>query len=123
MMLHSRCHPDNYWFAKDSLDRALAFCNSRDDDKKANEHDLAALADAQNSVETMLRDRATQYEEYWKSQGIQPPTMEEWYEIAEAGDEAQKPADGLSEVAKDEDGEPLSGPKTALSFEGPGKHY
>lgn len=69
----------------------------------------------------MLRNRATEYREYWESKGREPPTQDEWYEIAEAEAEVGESADEWIEVMKDEDGKPISGPVEAWPFEGPGK--
>lgn len=121
--MHSRCHPDNYWFAKSSLDQALGFCIYRESYSKATKRDLEALADVKKGVETILSERATQYREYWKSKGKMPPTKDEWYEIAEAEDADAAESEGYwLEVVKDENGVPLSDDVKAWPFEGPGKY-
>jgi len=45
-MLHADCHPDNYWFAKSSLDAALGICVACESDEtvEAGPDDLAELA-------------------------------------------------------------------------------
>ena len=70
----------------------------------------------------MLSERATQYREHWQSRGREPPTNDEWYEIAEAEDEAED-SDSFVwiEAAKDEKGVDLSGAVKALPSGG-GKH-
>jgi hypothetical protein len=72
----------------------------------------------------MLSERATQYCEHWQSKGREPPTKDEWYEIAEAEDEAEAESSESFvwiETAKDERGVDLSGAVKALPFGG-GKH-
>lgn len=70
----------------------------------------------------MLSERATQYREYWQSKGREPPTKDEWYEIAEAEDADAGESEGYwLEVVKDENGVPLSGDVKAWPFGGPGK--
>lgn len=110
--MHSRCYPDNYWFAKSSLDQALEICVSCESYDKATERDLEALADVKKGVETILRDRLTEYREHWAAKGREPPSKDEWYEIAEAedGDSGGE----WYEVAVDEEGNPLSGPVEPL---------
>jgi len=122
LKLHSRCYPDNYWFAKSSLDRAYEICLSCESSYRASKRDLEALAEVKKGVETMLHVHTTQYREHWKSKGKNPPTEDEWYEIAEAEeDETRGSAGDWLEVAKDENGVALSGPVKAWPFEGPGK--
>jgi hypothetical protein len=71
----------------------------------------------------MLSERATQYREYWRSKGREPPTKDEWYEIAEAEDADAGESEGYwLEVVKDENGVPLSGDVKAWPFDGPGKY-
>jgi hypothetical protein len=103
--LHSRCFPDNYWFAKSSLDQALEICISCESYDKATETDLAAHADVKKGVETMLQDRLTQYREHWAAKGREPPPKDEWYEVADG--EAEDSADGWFKVATDENGDAL----------------
>ena len=72
----------------------------------------------------MLSERATQYREHWEAKGREPPTKDEWYEIAE--DEAEAEAESSEsferiEVVKDEKGVALSGAVKALPSGG-GKH-
>jgi hypothetical protein len=122
LKLHARCYPDNYWFAKSSLDRARDICISCESSNRATKRDLEALAEVKKGVETMLHERTTQYREHWKSKGRQPPIEDEWYEIAEAEeDEAGQSAGGWLEVVKDENGVALSGPVKTWPFEGAGK--
>jgi hypothetical protein len=105
-MLHSRCFPKNYWFAKSSLDQALKICVYCGSYDKATERDLQALADLKASVGKMLEDRHEEYRNHWKAKGREPPSKNEWYEIAdgEAGDSAEK----WLEVVEDENGNLLS---------------
>jgi len=51
-MLHADCHPDNYWFAKSSLDAALGICVACESDEtvEAGPDDLAELATFFRSV-------------------------------------------------------------------------
>jgi hypothetical protein len=100
--LHSRCFPENYWFAKSSLDQAPEICVSCESYVKATETDLAALGDVKKGVETMLQDRLTQYREHWVAKGREPPSKDEWYGIADG--EAGDSADEWLEVPTDEDG-------------------
>jgi len=118
-MLHSRCCPDNYWFAKGSLDQALEICVSCESNDKATERDLQALADLKGSVEKLLKGRLEEYVKHWKAKGREPPTEDEWYEIADG--EAGDSGDEWLEVAEDEEGNSLSGPVEAWPFKGPGK--
>jgi len=60
-MLHSRCFPDHYWFAKSSLDQALEICVSCESYDKATERDLQALAEKKKSVEKLLEVRREEY--------------------------------------------------------------
>ena len=122
MKLYSRCYPDNYWFAKSSLDRAYDICVSCKPSYRATERDLEALADVKKGVEAMLHERTTQYRQHWKPKGKEPPTEDEWYEIAEAEEhETGDSAGDWLEVAKNENGVALSGLVKAWPFEGPGK--
>ena len=119
-MLHSRCFPDHYWFAKSSLDQALEICVSCESYDKATERDLQALAEKKKSVEKLLEVRREEYCKHWEAKGREPPSEDEWYEIADG--EAGDSADEWLEVAEDEDGNPLSGPVEAWPFKGDGKH-
>jgi hypothetical protein len=119
-MLHSRCFPDNYWFAKSSLDQALEICVSCEPYSKATERDLQALAERKASVEKMLEGRLEEHRQLWRSKGRKPPTKDEWYEIADG--EAGDSADEWMEVAEDEEGNPLSGPVEAWPLKGPGEY-
>jgi hypothetical protein len=59
----------------------------------------------------MLSERATQYREHWESRGRDPPSKDEWCEIAEAEDTDAGESEGFwIEVARDENGVPLEGP-------------
>jgi hypothetical protein len=120
-MLHSHCFPDNYWFAKSSLDQALDICVSCESYDKATERDLQALAEKKASVEKMLKDRAEEYRKHWEAEGREPPSMDEWYEIADG--EPGDPEDGWFEVVEGEDGNPLGGPVEAWPFKKPGKSH
>jgi hypothetical protein len=117
-MLHSRCNPDDYWFAKSSLDRALELCVSCESYDKATERDLKALADRKGRVEKMLKDRLEEYNQHWKAKGREPPSEKEWYEI---NDEVGDSADEWMEVAVDEEGNPIGGPVKLWPFKGTGK--
>lgn len=118
-MLHARCFPDNYWFAKSSLDQALEICVSCESYDGATERDLGALADRKGRVEKMLEDRLQEYRQHWKAKSREPPSKEEWYEIADG--EAGDSADEWMEVAEDEKGDPISGPVKIWPFKGFGK--
>jgi hypothetical protein len=120
-MLRSRCFPDNYWFAKSSLDHALKICVSCESYKKATERELQALADLKGSVEKMLEGRLGEYVKHWRAKGREPPTEDEWYKIVE--DEAGDSGDEWLEVAEDEKENPLSGPVKLWPFKGTGKQY
>jgi hypothetical protein len=117
--LRSRCYPDNYWFAKSSLDHALRICVSCESYEEVSERDIQALADLKGSVDTMLADRLREYREHWEAKGKEPPSKDEWYKIAEG--EAGGSADEWLEVAEDRKGVPLSGPVKSWPFKGPGK--
>jgi len=70
----------------------------------------------------MLSERATQYREHWEAKGREPPTKDEWYEIAEDEAEAESSESfERMEVAKDEKGVALSGAVKALPSGG-GEH-
>lgn len=71
----------------------------------------------------MLSKCTTQYCGYWQSKGREPPTKDEWYDIAETEDADAGEHEGYwLEVVKDENGVPLSGDVKAWPFEGPGKY-
>lgn len=72
---------------KSMLDIALkvvADCESSDE---ANDRDMAALAEVKEGVEKMLAERDAEYRQCWEEQGREPPSMEEWYDIMEGGDD------------------------------------
>jgi len=85
--LGSRCFPDNYWFAKSMLDIALRVVADCETSDEANDCDMAALAEVKEGVEKMLAERDAEYRQYWQKQGGEPPSMEEWYDIMEGGNE------------------------------------
>jgi hypothetical protein len=120
-MLHADCNPDNYWFAKSSLDRALEICIACETDAQfatAGPADFAELAKVKDTISGMLRDRLVQYTEHWKKEGRSPPpSKEEWYEI----EDAREPSEGeeWSEAILDENGEYVGGPVTAWPFREP----
>ena len=71
----------------------------------------------------MLSERTTRYREYWHSRSREPPTKDEWYDIAEAEDANAGESEGYwLEVIKDENGVRLSGNVKAWPFDGPGKY-
>jgi hypothetical protein len=116
-MLHADCHPDNYWFAKSSLDAALEICVACESDEtvEAGPDDLADLAKVKNTVSVMLRDRLFQYTEYWEKEGRSPPpSKEEWYELMDAREPGED--EEYLEVVVDEDGDEVAGPVTAWPF-------
>jgi hypothetical protein len=118
-----RLQPDNYWFAKSSLNRALEICTAceKTDAQSATTAgpaDFAELAKVKHTVSGMLRDRLGQYTEHWKKEGrAPPPSEEEWYEI----EDAREPGEGeeWSEAIVDQDGEYVGGPVTAWPFKEP----
>lgn len=120
-MLHADCNPDNYWFAKGSLDRALEICTACKSDassKTAGPEDFAELEKVKDTVSGMLRDRLVQYTEHWKKEGRSPPpSMDEWYEVMDA----QEPGEGEEwlEAVVDENGEMIGGPVPDWPFEVP----
>ena len=120
-MLHADCNPDNYWFVKGSLDRALEICTACKSDassKTAGPEDFAELEKVKDTVSGMLRDRLVQYTEHWKKEGRSPPpSMDEWYEIMDA----QEPGEGEEwlEAVVDENGEMIGGPVPDWPFEVP----
>jgi hypothetical protein len=119
-MLHADCHPDNYWFAKSSLDTALEICVACESDETAGAGpaDFAELAKVKNSVSVMLRDRLFQYTEYWKKEGrSSPPSEEEWYELMEPPvKEEYLEGEKYSEAVVDEDGDEVAGPVSSWPF-------
>lgn len=122
LKMHSGFYPDNYWFAKSSLNRAYDICISCESSYRATERDLEALTDVKKGVEIMLHKRTTQYCEHWKAKGKELPTEDEWYEIAQAEDgETVKHAGCWFEGAKDENGAALSSPVKAWPFDDPGR--
>lgn len=120
-MLHADCNPDNYWFVKGSLDRALEICTTCKSDassKTAGPEDFAEPEKVKDTVSGMLRDRLVQYTEHWKKEGRSPPpSMDEWYEIMDA----QEPGEGEEwlEAVVDENGEMIGGPVPDWPFEVP----
>lgn len=123
-MLHADCHPDNYWFAKHSLDAALETCDACESDMAdARPADFAELAKVKDTVSGMLRDRLFQYTEYWKKEGRLPPSKEEWYQLMDTLDEGEEYVEGeeYSKVVVDEDGDEVAGPVSAWPFKKLGK--
>lgn len=96
-----------YLFAKDQLESALEVVASGEADTKAGDGDMAALADVKRGVQAMLEDCTSGHRKYWEdARGREPPSMDEWYEIADDEGEA-------SEIVKDPvTGEDIPGPVT-----------
>jgi hypothetical protein len=68
----------------DSVLGVVADCESSD---IAEDHDMAALSKVKEGVEKMLEEREAEYRQYWEKQGREPPSLEEWYDIVESGDD------------------------------------
>jgi len=103
--LGSRCFPDNYWFAKGQLDMALEVVAECETSDEANDRDMAALAKVKEGVEKMLEEREAGYRQYWEKQGREPPSMEEWYDIFEGGDDDESAASDDWNVIEGEAGD------------------
>jgi len=106
-VLHAQCSPDNYCIAKSSLDTALETC-VKCEAVTVKPGQVLDLVVAKIMVKDMMRDRLSQYREYWKAKGREPPTKKEWYEIADA----QKTGEGktqLKSVVGEDSGDPVAG--------------
>lgn len=106
-MAHARCHPDNYWIAKSSLDTALEMC-VRGLSIAITPDQVLDFVATNGMVSDMMRDRLSQYREYWKGKGREPPFKEEWYKIADA----QKTGEGerqLETLIDEYSGDPVAG--------------